>query len=115
MSKGVRSVDRIGRRRSPRPAHRSHGAGLSQRARRGVRDGAQSWFREGYVDPNLDGAAFTGGRVALAWGGHWNYPCYHRALGRDLVLMPLPRFGPRLVTDSGSWNWGITIACRCGF
>ena len=26
--------------------------------------------------------------------------------------MPLPRFGPRLVTDSGSWNWGITTACR---
>jgi multiple sugar transport system substrate-binding protein len=72
----------------------------------------QSWFRKGYVDPNLDGAAFTGGRVALAWGGHWNYPRYHRALGRDLVLMPLPRFGPRLVTDSGSWNWGITTACR---
>lgn len=72
----------------------------------------QDWFRKGYVDPDLDGTAFTSGRVALAWGGHWNYPRYHRALGRDLVLLPLPRFGPRLVTDSGSWNWGITTACR---
>ena len=72
----------------------------------------QSWFRRGYVDPDVRGDAFVSGRAALAWGGHWNYPRYHRALGRDLVLMPLPRFGPRLVTDSGSWNWGITTACR---
>ena len=72
----------------------------------------QDWIRSGYVDPNLDDAAFVDRRVALAWGGHWNYPRYHRALGDDLVLLPLPRFGPRLVTGQGSWNWGITTHCR---
>jgi len=72
----------------------------------------QGWFRAGYVDPNLDDAAFVQRRVALAWGGHWNYPRYHKALGKDLVLLPLPRFGPRLVTGEGSWSWGITRRCQ---
>jgi len=72
----------------------------------------QGWFRSGYVDPNLDDAAFVQRRVALAWGGHWNYPRYHKALGNDLVLLPLPRFGPRMVTGEGSWSWGITRRCR---
>jgi len=72
----------------------------------------QGWFRAGYVDPNLDDAAFVQRRVALAWGGHWNYPRYHAALGKDLVLLPLPRFGPRMVTGEGSWSWGITRRCR---
>lgn len=71
----------------------------------------QDWFRRGYVDPNLDDAAFVSGRVALSWGGHWNYPRYHAALGKNLVLLPLPRFGLRLVTGQGSWNWGITARC----
>jgi len=68
----------------------------------------QSWIRQGLVDPNLDDAAFTQGRVPLAWGGHWNYPAYRDALGERLLLLPLPRHGDRLVTGQGSWQWGIT-------
>jgi len=68
----------------------------------------QGWIRGGYVDPNLDDAAFTEGRVALAWGGHWNYTGYARAFGDDLVLMPLPDFGQGTRTGQGSWSWGIT-------
>jgi multiple sugar transport system substrate-binding protein len=68
----------------------------------------QSWIHAGYVDPNLDDAAFVRGRVPLAWGGHWNYPAYREALGGDLLLLPLPRLGPRLVTGQGSWQWAIT-------
>jgi multiple sugar transport system substrate-binding protein len=66
------------------------------------------WIESGYVDPNLDDAAFVQGRVALAWGGHWNYPAYRAALGDDLLLLPLPRMGPRLVTGQGSWQWSVT-------
>ena len=68
-------------------------------------------MQPGYVDPNLDDAAFTSGRVALVWGGHWNYARYHKALGEDLVLLPLPNFGRHTVTVEGSWMWGITTRC----
>jgi multiple sugar transport system substrate-binding protein len=68
----------------------------------------QSWILADYVDPNLDDVAFVQGRVSLAWGGHWNHPAYREALGGDLLLLPLPRFGPRLVTGQGSWQWAIT-------
>jgi multiple sugar transport system substrate-binding protein len=72
----------------------------------------QHWIESGYVDPNLDDAAFVRGRVPLAWGGHWNYPVYREALGGDLLLLPLPRLGPRLVTGQGSWQWALTREAR---
>ncbi|TVP92971.1 MAG: sugar ABC transporter substrate-binding protein [Thioalkalivibrio sp.] len=68
----------------------------------------QSWIQQGRVDPNLDDAAFTQGRVPLAWGGHWNYPAYRDALGERLLLLPLPRHGEQPVTGQGSWQWGVT-------
>ena len=72
----------------------------------------QSWIEKGYVAPNLDDAAFTSGRVALAWGGHWNYQNYAKAAGDDLVVLPLPDFGTGSKTGQGSWNWGITTKCQ---
>ncbi len=72
----------------------------------------QSWFENGYVDPNIDDAAFTSGRVALSWVGHWVYPSYSQALGDDLVLLPLPNFGTGSKTGQGSWNWGISSNCE---
>ncbi|WP_077277762.1 ABC transporter substrate-binding protein [Thioalkalivibrio denitrificans] len=83
----------------------------SPRAVRAMRE-IQDWITSGYVDPNLDDAAFVQGRVALAWGGHWNYPAYRAALGDDLLLLPLPRFGPRMVTGQGSWQWAVTREAR---
>lgn len=76
----------------------------------------QSWIRgadrhQSYVDVNLDDAAFTSGRVALSWVGHWAYPSYAKALADDLVLLPLPNFGVGSKTAQGSWNWGITRDC----
>jgi len=68
----------------------------------------QGWIQKGYVDPNLDDASFESGRVALAWGGHWNYQTYAKAAGSDLVVLPLPNFGSGSKTAQGSWNWGIT-------
>jgi multiple sugar transport system substrate-binding protein len=65
----------------------------------------QSW--KTYVDPNTDGNAFAKGRVALSWVGHWMYPTYSKALGDDLVVLPLPDFGDGPKTGQGSWAWGI--------
>lgn len=72
----------------------------------------QSWIAKGYVDPNLDDAAFIQGRVGLSWVGHWEYPRYHKAFGKDLLLLPLPDFGRGTRTGQGSWNWGITTRCK---
>ncbi|MEM9215579.1 MAG: sugar ABC transporter substrate-binding protein [Cyanobacteria bacterium P01_F01_bin.150] len=72
----------------------------------------QSWLEDGYVDPNIDDAAFISRRVALSWVGHWTYPGYAEALGDDLVLLPLPDFGQGSKTGQGSWNWGITANCE---
>lgn len=72
----------------------------------------QSWIRMGYVDPNLDDAAFVQGRAALSWAGHWEYPRYRKAYGGDLLVLPLPDFGHGTRTGQGSWNWGITTSCK---
>ncbi len=72
----------------------------------------QNWSQKGYVDPNVDDAAFTEGRVPLAWGGHWLYKDYAKAVGDDLVVLPLPDMGTGSKTGQGSWNWGITTNCE---
>jgi multiple sugar transport system substrate-binding protein len=63
-----------------------------------------SWKK--YTDPNADGLAFPNGRVALSWVGHWTYPTY-KALGTDLVSIPLPNFGKGTKTASGTFAWGM--------
>ena len=68
----------------------------------------QNWLMQGRVDPNVDDAAFVGGRVALSWAGHWEYRRYHEAFAEDLVLVPLPDFGKGSRTGQGSWVWGIS-------
>ena len=72
----------------------------------------QSWMQKNYVDPNIDDAAFVENRVALSWGGHWNYQDYVSTAGEDLVVLPLPNFGNGSKTGQGSWNWGITTKCQ---
>ena len=68
----------------------------------------QNWIAKGYVDPNLDDAAFLTGRVAISWVGHWEYARYKEAHKQDLIVLPLPDFGHGSRTGQGSWNWGIT-------
>ena len=73
----------------------------------------QSWFQKGWSRPvfgQID--EFEKGRIALSWGGHWKYSEYRKALGDDLVLMPLPDFGRGIKTGMGSWSWGIASTCR---
>jgi multiple sugar transport system substrate-binding protein len=72
----------------------------------------QEWFKRGYVEANLDDAAFVRGRVALSWVGHWEYPRYHDAWGEDLLLVPLPDFGQGARTGQGSWTWAISKSCN---
>lgn len=67
----------------------------------------RGWVRGGYVDPDLDDAAFVSGRVALSWCGHWEYAHYAKAFGADLLVLPLPDFGHGSRTGQGSWAWGI--------
>ena len=65
----------------------------------------QAWKQ--YSDPNADQKAFPEKRVALSLGGHWNYPTYSEALGKDLVALPLPDFGNGPKTGAGSLTWGM--------
>ncbi len=67
----------------------------------------QMWFQEDYVDPNEDDEAFTEGRSALSWVGHWEYDRYKDALGDNLVVVPNPDFGEGTVAGQGSWQWGV--------
>ena len=68
----------------------------------------QQWYSAGYVDPNTDQAAFTAGRSPISWIGHWAFDRYTEAFPEDVRIVPLPDFGHGAVTDSGSWQWGIT-------
>lgn len=67
-----------------------------------------------YVDPNTKDDAFAKGKVALSWVGHWVYPDYSKALGEDLVLLPLPDFGGGVKSGHGSWAWGISATSKNG-
>jgi multiple sugar transport system substrate-binding protein len=67
-----------------------------------------------YVDPNADGNAVSKGRVALGFGGHWQYPTYSKALGKDLLDLPLPNFGQGAKAGAGSWTWGIGSGTKNG-
>lgn len=73
----------------------------------------QEWVRRGWIRPGTkDDGDFASGRAALAWVGHWIWRDAQRALGDDLLLLPMPRLGDRAVTGAGSWNFGIATNCR---
>jgi multiple sugar transport system substrate-binding protein len=72
----------------------------------------QGWVKKGYVNAGTKSDNdFTEGKSALSLVGHWVYTGYKKVLGSDLVLIPMPRFGSRIVTGAGSWNWGISRNC----
>ncbi|WP_181702655.1 ABC transporter substrate-binding protein [Chthonobacter albigriseus] len=70
----------------------------------------QGWVKAGYVAPASEGDdAFYGKKTAaLSFVGHWMWPAHSKALGNDLVLLPMPKWGDKHVTGMGSWCWGIT-------
>jgi len=71
----------------------------------------QSWFQRGWVHPTGRHGDFEEGKSALSWSGHWFYFLYRKALGGDLVLMPLPNMGAGIRTGTGSWSWAISSSC----
>ncbi|GAB4573734.1 MAG: extracellular solute-binding protein [Anaerolineae bacterium] len=73
----------------------------------------QSLFENGHTTATPpDDMEFINGKAALSWVGHWVYNDYKEALGDDLVLIPMPKFGEKAATGMGSWNWGITSQCE---
>jgi len=73
----------------------------------------QGWFKKGYANAHAaTDDCFTSGACALAWVGHWTANDHIQAVGDDLMLLPMPDFGTGPKTGMGSWNWGITSACK---
>ena len=73
----------------------------------------QAWVKAGYVNAaSKNDADFIQGRAALSYVGHWTYRDYKKALGDELVLIPMPKFGAKAVTGAGSWNFGISANCK---
>lgn len=95
-----------------RTDYQSAGGVLNGTAAVSAMSAIQDWIQSERVDPNVDDAAFTSGRVPLSWSGHWDYRRYHDAHGDDLVVLPLPDFGEGSRTGQGSWSWGITKRCQ---
>jgi multiple sugar transport system substrate-binding protein len=88
---------------------------------KGVLDGPQSvdaiahlkrWYDLGWANRKEQPTDLATGKIALYWTGHWGYRPSLQALGKDLVLLPLPDFGQGIKTGMGSWNWGISSTCR---
>ena len=48
----------------------------------------------------------------MSWNGHWVYRTALKALGKDLVVLPLPDFGHGIKTGMGSWGWAISSTCH---
>lgn len=89
---------------------------------KGVLDGPQSvaamkriqrWINAGWTRTVDNGPKdFAEGKAALSWNGHWAYGRAYKALGKDLILMPLPDFGHGIKTGTGSWAWAISTTCH---
>lgn len=71
----------------------------------------QSWFQHGWANAAGRHNDFEEGKSALSWSGHWFYFRYRKALGADLVLMPLPDLRSGIRTGMGSWSWAISSSC----
>jgi len=72
----------------------------------------QNWFRQGYIDSNVDDNAFLSGKAVLSWAGHWEFERYSKTFGDDLIVVPLPDFGHGTKTGQGSWLWSMTRQCQ---
>jgi multiple sugar transport system substrate-binding protein len=72
------------------------------------------WVKAGYVAPKSEGDdSFYGKKIsALSFVGHWMWPAHSKALGDDLVLLPMPNWGGKHVTGNGGWCWGITKSAK---
>lgn len=75
----------------------------------------QDWAKAGMVVPQSAGTNqfyAQGNPAALAMGGHWFYAEAQKAMGDNIVVMPLPKFGDKAVSPNGTWIWAITSAAK---
>jgi multiple sugar transport system substrate-binding protein len=73
----------------------------------------RKWVDLGYVNPKAQADTdFVKGVSALSYVGHWTFRDYKKALGEQLVLIPMPAFGERAVTGAGSWSFAISSDCK---
>jgi multiple sugar transport system substrate-binding protein len=70
----------------------------------------QTWKDRGWILPadRGDTPFYQDKNVALSFVGHWMWDTHKKALGDDLVLIPMPKFGQEHITGMGSWNYGIS-------
>jgi multiple sugar transport system substrate-binding protein len=71
----------------------------------------QKWVQNGWVVPMSAGTNqfyADGQPAALAWGGHWVYAEAAAAMGDNVVVMPLPKFGEKNASPNGTWIWAVT-------
>ncbi|WP_138414403.1 ABC transporter substrate-binding protein [Sinomonas gamaensis] len=77
------------------------------------------WFRglvtQGYMaqksgqDSTKD---FLNGKSAIVYTGSWAADQARKALGDDLVVLPVPNLGAGPKIGGGSWQWGVTTGCQ---
>jgi multiple sugar transport system substrate-binding protein len=68
----------------------------------------QGLVKKGYVNTKPAGDLdFRVKKAAPIYIGHWTYNDYKKALSEDLMLLPMPRFGIKTATGSGSCNFDI--------
>ena len=69
------------------------------------------WAKNGWIVPQSAGANqfYAEGRpAALAWGGFWFFSEAVKAMGDDLIVLPLPKFGAKSVSPNGTWIYAIS-------
>ena len=69
------------------------------------------WVKNGWVVPQSAGGNqfYANGRpAALAWGGFWFYSEAVKAMGDDLIVLPLPKFGAKGASPNGTWIFAIS-------
>jgi multiple sugar transport system substrate-binding protein len=70
-----------------------------------------NWVKNGWVVPASAGGNqfYAEGRpAALAWGGFWFYAEAQKAMGDDVLVLPLPKFGQKSASPNGTWIYAIT-------
>lgn len=74
----------------------------------------QSWYKQGWIVPASKGDStfYQAQDVGLCLVGHWMWSAHSEALGDDLALIPMPKFGAQHVTGMGSWSFGISANAR---
>jgi multiple sugar transport system substrate-binding protein len=73
----------------------------------------QRWFQKGWATTHpTDDTDFVNGKASLSWAGHWAYRTYEKALGNDLLLLPMPDFGHGPKTGIGTWVFTISRTCQ---